>query len=256
MRRHALTVPQTNALFVRPAGFTGTSYTIDYNFIDDLPRNDSMGHAQELAGHARRAHQAAARLAARGAVRLRRDARRLQSATTARTTRRSTPRWPAAIRPRPSIPMACTALRSRVLGLHRATRSSSRPPTATSRATSCALNGTLFELPGGELALATGFERQEIDVALGSARGGPTTPLAWRYFGRNVNSAYAELQVPFVGAAQRACRRASPDAECRRALRRLQRRGQHHQREVRRHLGARSTAWRSAPATAPRSARR
>ena len=43
--------------------------------------------------------------------------------------------------------------------------------------------------------LAAGYERQENDVALGSARGAPTTALAWRYFGRNVNSGYAELQI-------------------------------------------------------------
>jgi iron complex outermembrane receptor protein len=49
--------------------------------------------------------------------------------------------------------------------------------------------------------LAAGYERQENDVALGSQRGGPTTPLTFRYFGRNVNSGYAELQIPIVGAA-------------------------------------------------------
>ena len=53
------------------------------------------------------------------------------------------------------------------------------------------LNGSLFTLPGGDLPLAAGYERQENDVALGSARGAPTTALAWRYFGRNVNSGYA-----------------------------------------------------------------
>ena len=40
-----LTVPQTNAFFVRPPGFTGTSYTIAYNFINDLPINRNPGSA-------------------------------------------------------------------------------------------------------------------------------------------------------------------------------------------------------------------
>src|SRR5690606_21928066 len=50
------------------------------------------------------------------------------------------------------------------------------------------------------LALATGFERQQNDVELGSARGGPATQVAWRHFDRTVDSAYAELQVPLFGA--------------------------------------------------------
>lgn len=63
------------------------------------------------------------------------------------------------------------------------------------------LNGTLARLPGGNLGLATGYERQEISVHLGSARGAPTTPISWRHFDRTVDSAYAELQIPLVGTA-------------------------------------------------------
>ena len=61
-------------------------------------------------------------------------------------------------------------------------------------------NGTVFTLPGGDVGLATGFEKQDIDVALGSARGGVATPIDWRYFGRKVDSAYVEANVPVVGA--------------------------------------------------------
>jgi iron complex outermembrane receptor protein len=50
------------------------------------------------------------------------------------------------------------------------------------------------------VGLAAGYERQDMDVALGSARGGPTTALSWRYFGRTVDSAYAEFNIPLVGA--------------------------------------------------------
>src|SRR5690606_32662077 len=41
-----LTVPETNAFFVRPAGFAGTSYTIDYSFRDDVPPGDTDGFAE------------------------------------------------------------------------------------------------------------------------------------------------------------------------------------------------------------------
>ena len=62
-------------------------------------------------------------------------------------------------------------------------------------------NGGLFMLPGGEAKLALGYERQEFDVGLGSARGGPTTPITFRNFGRSVDSAYAELFLPIFGPA-------------------------------------------------------
>lgn len=61
------------------------------------------------------------------------------------------------------------------------------------------LNGSLFELPGGSVKLAAGYERQEFTVALGSARGGPTTPLTFRTFDRSVDSFYAEVYVPLFG---------------------------------------------------------
>ena len=57
----------------------------------------------------------------------------------------------------------------------------------------------MFTLPGGDVKLAAGYERQEFNVALGSARGGPTTPLTFRKFGRSVDSMYAEVYVPIFG---------------------------------------------------------
>ncbi|QIK77810.1 TonB-dependent receptor [Sphingomonas piscis] len=62
------------------------------------------------------------------------------------------------------------------------------------------LNGSLFSLPGGDVKLATGYERQDFDVALGIARGAPTTPLTFRKFGRTVDSFYGELFIPIFGA--------------------------------------------------------
>ena len=58
------------------------------------------------------------------------------------------------------------------------------------------------------------------------------------HFEREVDSAYVELLRPALRRRQRARRPASPRAERRRALRRLQRRGRYHQHQVRRFLGA------------------
>ncbi len=61
------------------------------------------------------------------------------------------------------------------------------------------LTGTLFELPGGAVKLAAGYEGQEIEVDLGIARGNPDTPLTYRNFSRRVDSAYGELLIPLFG---------------------------------------------------------
>ncbi len=63
------------------------------------------------------------------------------------------------------------------------------------------VNGGLFDLPGGEVKLAAGYEGQELGVSLGSARGNPTVPIAYRKFSRRVDSVYGELLVPLVGDA-------------------------------------------------------
>jgi iron complex outermembrane receptor protein len=62
------------------------------------------------------------------------------------------------------------------------------------------INGTLFHLPGGGVKLAAGYERYENEVSLGNARGAPTTPVTYRNFSRQIDSGYAELLVPLFGA--------------------------------------------------------
>src|SRR5690606_14291511 len=64
-------------------------------------------------------------------------------------------------------------------------------------------NGGLFKLPGGEVKMALGYEGQDIDVDLGSARGNPTVPIAYRSFSRRVDSFYGELLLPVVGSDNR-----------------------------------------------------
>ena len=63
------------------------------------------------------------------------------------------------------------------------------------------INGTLFNLPGGGVKLAAGYERQELEISLGLRRGAPTTVATFRDFDRQVDSGYAEVLVPIFGAA-------------------------------------------------------
>jgi iron complex outermembrane receptor protein len=60
------------------------------------------------------------------------------------------------------------------------------------------LNGSLFSLPAGEVKLAVGYEGQDQDVELGATRGPPGTPVVFRKFDRQVDSAYGEFYVPLV----------------------------------------------------------
>lgn len=193
-----LTVPQTNAFFVRPTGFTGTSYQIDYNFQNDLPRDTNAGYARNwqvspgvrinLPGDWQfdgvlsygRGHDEANTY---GAV---------NNAGLATALASSDPG--AAFDP---------------YGLGRTTQGVRdllanqiflAPTINTFKGYELRVNGNLAELPGGSLGLAAGYERQDQDVELGSARGNPGTPIAWRYFDRQVDSAYAELLVPLFGA--------------------------------------------------------
>ena len=193
-----LTVPQTNAWFVRPAGFTGTSYLVDYSFEDELPRNDSIGHATnwQLTPGARlqlpHGWQAEALF---GYGKTRDESSTYRGVNNAAVTAALASNNPA------------TALDPYGLGRTSATVLANisdqiflAPTNSDFKGYELRLNGTLFDLPGGGLGLAAGYERQDMDVALGSARGGPTTALSWRYFGRTVDSAYAEFNIPLVGA--------------------------------------------------------
>lgn len=192
-----LTVPQTNAFFVRPAGFVGTSYTIDYNFINDLPRDVSTGSAENWQ--------------VTPGVRIKLPYNwQFEGIFTYGRGNDQSNQWRG---------QNATALNAAL--------ASSDPLTAfdpyglgrTSAATLLAisnfvtlsptlnnfngyearLNGALFSLPGGEVKLAAGYEGQEIETSLGSARGAAGTPITFRNFKRRVDSAYAELLVPLFG---------------------------------------------------------
>lgn len=193
-----LTVPQTNAFFVRPAGFTGSSYTLDYNFRNDVPTNDSYGYAQSwqitpglrvklphnwefeaLYGYGKTNDFSGSYYGINNAA--------LNAAL-------------ASSDPATAFdPYNGGRTSSAVLGTI-ANQIFLAPTNGRLKTYEARLNGALFHLPGGDVKLATGYERQDFTVGLGSARGGPTTPVVFRNFGRKVDSFYGELYIPIFGA--------------------------------------------------------
>lgn len=192
-----LTVPQTNAFFVRPTGFAGSSYTIDYNFLNDLPRDVSRGSAENW------------QITPGVRFKLPNDWQIEGIFTYGRGNDQS------------------DQVRGLNAGALNAALGSSDPAAAfdpyglgrTSQATLLAIsnfltlsptlndfngyeariNGPLFTLPGGAVKVAAGYEGQEIETRLGSARGAAGTPVTFRQFSRRVDSAYVELLVPLFG---------------------------------------------------------
>lgn len=75
------------------------------------------------------------------------------------------------------------------------------PTNADLTAYELSASGDLFDIPGGTVKAAVGYERQEWDFELGLARGNPGSATSWRYFDRAVDSYYGEIYIPLVGAA-------------------------------------------------------
>lgn len=193
-----LTVPQTNAFFVRPAGFAGTSHTVDYSFINDAPRDTAIGYAESwqitpgvrfklphdwqfeaLVGHGRTSDDSISSRAVNNAA--------LNAALASSDPTRAFDPY----------------------GLGRTSQSVLdgifnqvfwTPTIGHFTGYEARLNGPLFQLPGGKVQMALGYEGQDWTVDLGSARGNPGLPVVFRSFDRNVDSVYAEVLVPIFGA--------------------------------------------------------
>lgn len=191
-----VTVPTTNAFFVRPAGTVGTE-TVGVR-LDDLPNGVSYGFT--------RTWEATGGLRAKfgdwqigGQVSYGRGHDESNTYTGI-----NTPALTAA------LASSDPAKAFDPYGLHRTSAATLAAinnqiflaPTLTKVTDAqSTINGTLFHLPGGGVKLAAGYEHFYERVDLGTARGGPTTPLTYRIFNRAVDSAYAELFVPLFGAA-------------------------------------------------------
>lgn len=193
-----LSVPESNAFFVRPDGFAGSAYTIDYNFAND-GRGNGYGHAKsyqitpgirfnlggdwrlEMLAGIGRTHDSAD-----GDYGLDNAALNAALASSDPAT---------AFDP---YGLGRTSASTLATIFNQTTRS---PTIGRLRSFESRVDGTLFSLPGGAVKLATGYEHQKIEVSLGSGRGlGGIAPVTLRHFDRSVSSGYAELLVPVFGA--------------------------------------------------------
>jgi iron complex outermembrane receptor protein len=194
-----LTVPQTNAFFVRPAGFTGSSYNIGYNFRDILPRNMNPGRAENW------------QISPGVRVKLFGDFQFEGIYSYGRSNDESntfTGLTAANLNAALASSNPATAFDPYGLGRTSAATLQSinnsvflAPTFSRFTGYEARLNGSLFMLPGGDVKLAAGYEGQEIKVNLGNARGQIGTPIVYRHFDRRVDSVYGELLVPIFGSA-------------------------------------------------------
>lgn len=195
-----LTVPATNPFYVRPAGApAGTSETVAYSFINDLPVNTANGKAEswELTTGADftlpAGWKASALLTYGNNDDLSETFGGLNNAAIT----------------------AALASRDRNTALNVFGSGPNNPATLAAISNSIALSpgdtrfinlaakadGPLFDLPGGKVRAAFGYERQDIRTIGGQTTGPATAPI----FGevkleRTVDSLFGEVFVPIVGA--------------------------------------------------------
>ncbi|HEY5724258.1 MAG TPA: TonB-dependent receptor [Allosphingosinicella sp.] len=192
-----LTVPQTNAFFVRPAGFAGTTYLLDYNFRNDLARNVSFGHGESW--------QITPGLRVKlpydwqfetliGMGETDDNASSLNGISNANLATALASSNPATALDPYGLGRTSPATLANIFN-----QISINPTLGHFTGYEARLNGPLFKLPGGEIKAALGYEGQEFTIDLGIARGNPGTPVTFRSFDRRVDSVYAEVLIPIFG---------------------------------------------------------
>ncbi|WP_164549788.1 TonB-dependent receptor plug domain-containing protein [Altericroceibacterium xinjiangense] len=192
-----LTVPETNAFFVRPDGFTGTRYQIDYSFVNEIPLTGTSGYAESWQ--------------VSPGVRVQLPYRwELEALAAYGETHDFSGSYDGVDNPALNAALASSdpATAFDPYGLGRTSQDVIdgifdqiflAPTDGQLTFYEAGASGPLFTLPGGEVRMATGYERQEFEVDLGAARGAPDTPTTFRSFDRTVDSVYAELLLPIFG---------------------------------------------------------
>ena len=206
-----LNVPSTNAFFVAPPGTNPASVTVEYSFVNDLPNNDSQGHARNMNVTA--------------GIRTGLPAEWNFEALVSYGDNEEVSQTWRGLDSRPPSGSLITALASSdpatafdPFGLHRTS------DTVLSEISDqvflvdanfefvgieARFDGPIAELPGGTMQLAAGYERQDQTSFPLLARGGPTSDYRCVPCGvagvpdlqREIDSFYAELLIPITGPA-------------------------------------------------------
>jgi iron complex outermembrane receptor protein len=193
-----LTVPETNAFFVRPPGFTGARYQIDYSFRNEIPLTGTSGYAESW------------QVSPGVRVQLPFDWE-FEGQAAYGETHDFSGSYDGVNNAALNAALASSdpAAAFDPYGLGRTQQSVIdgifnqiflAPTDGKLTFYEAGASGPLFDLPGGGVRMAVGYERQEFEVDLGVARGAPGTPTTFRSFDRTVDSVYAELLLPIFGA--------------------------------------------------------
>jgi iron complex outermembrane receptor protein len=201
-----LTVPNTNAFYVRPAGaVAGTSETVQYSFAPDFGPNNptfaNVGLAETYNIVGGLTFKLPADWRIEGSVGYGHDFERNNSLginTAALTAALASSSTATALNP------FGTTVNSRAVLDSLVTQVSIAPGRSITRDYELKGDGPLFHLPGGEVRAAVGVGQLYVSVLGGQITGAVSAPVGAAnsaFYDRTIKSAFAELAVPVVGEA-------------------------------------------------------
>lgn len=194
-----LTVPQANPFYVRPPGApAGTSETVTYSFVNDLPLNTANGFSRTYEATAGvdyalgRDWKAGALLTWGYNDDLAVQLRGLNNGAITAALADTNPATALNVfGSGPNNPDTLARIANSV---------SYAPGTTNFQNLLLKADGALFTLPGGAVRMALGYERQNIKTVGGQTTGPATNPTTGSVkLERHVDSGYVELAVPVVG---------------------------------------------------------
>jgi iron complex outermembrane receptor protein len=195
-----LTVPQSNPFYVRPAGApAGTSETVAYSFINDLAPNVANGWS--VSREATAGLDIALGKGWKGTLLytvghnedLAETVHGLNTAAITAALADTNPATALNVFGGANNPATLAAIANNL---------SISPGRTLFRNAAVKADGPLFALPAGLVRAAVGLERQAVITQGGQTTGPATNPSSgWVVVERTVKSAFAELAIPLVGAA-------------------------------------------------------
>ncbi len=196
----SMTVPSTNAFYVRPLGApAGSSETVQYSFMNDVPPNSTSGYSQTyqatIGTEVKLSH--AWKLEASYTYGQNKD----QSLSTQAVVSAGLNAALASSNPATAFNPFAPSANNAAIAQGFANGLQLAPGTTTQQTYEAKLDGAIFELPGGAVRSAFGYEGVKVESAVPNLAGttaNPTPAYSWDKT-RTVNSIYAELLVPVIG---------------------------------------------------------